>query len=127
MRCRFGLLLCWTLVGTLVRGVDGDTFDALVRGQSVTTTSFLGVDVATTTDAQTTARIRLLGIDTPERGEVAWADATAFTTQWARRGPFRVETCKKDSFGRWLGTITRDGESLGQLLLDRNLAVPWKR
>ncbi len=66
------------------RAIDGDTIEMHVRGYPV--------------------RIRLLGIDTPERGEAGWAQAKADMAAQLAKGPI---TCTigprpRDAFGRIL-------------------------
>jgi micrococcal nuclease len=66
------------------RAIDGDTIEMQVRGHPV--------------------RIRLLGIDTPERGQAGWAQAKADMVAKLARGPV---TCTigprpRDAFGRIL-------------------------
>jgi micrococcal nuclease len=65
--------------------------------------------------------VRLLGYDTPERGEPGHREATEFTREWLLRGPFQMVTCGRDGFGRLLAAITRSGEILGQQLEERGL------
>lgn len=60
--------------------------------------------------------VRLLGYDTPERGEPGHREATEFTREWLLRGPFLLVACSRDGFGRLLGSITRGGEVLGDEL-----------
>ncbi len=94
--------------------VDGDTIDAVLD---------LGLWLTAT------IRFRLLGVDTPERGQPGAAEATAFVTAWlADSHGLTVRTRKADSFGRWLGDLHReDGSCLSRALLDANLAVPYAR
>ena len=49
------------------RVIDGDTIDLVID---------LGFRISTV------QRIRLIDVDTPERGDPDWANATAFTQQW---------------------------------------------
>lgn len=76
------------------RVVDADTLDLLVN---------VGFDV------HIRQRIRLLGIDAPERGTIAGDDATAFTRAWIDQyGPeltLRTVKDRREKFGRYLGTI----------------------
>jgi endonuclease YncB( thermonuclease family) len=66
------------------RAIDGDTIEMQVRGYPV--------------------RIRLLGIDSPERGQAGWAQAKADMATKLAKGPV---TCTigprpRDAFGRIL-------------------------
>lgn len=95
------LLLCLTLLipsQQVRRTVDGDTFTLWNVG--------LGNE----------ERVRVLEIDTPERGQPGFDQATAFTATWLARGNFTITACKRDSFGRLLATVTRDGVSLADAL-----------
>ena len=91
--------------------VDGDTYDVDFS---------LGFDIR-----KTDQRIRLLGIDTAERGTDDYDTHTQFAVDWLAEAaaehdgewPLVVETHedKTGSFGRWLVTIQRksDGEWIG--------------
>jgi micrococcal nuclease len=94
--------------GHVLRTIDGDTF-ALYH-------------VGTPPEE----RVRVLGVNTPERGQPNAAEATAFTRAWLAKGPFTLTACKRDSFGRLLGTVERDGGSLSRALIDAGLAVPYR-
>lgn len=98
------------------RVVDGDTLDVTID---------LGFRVTTQ------QRIRVLGIDTPERGEPQWAEATEFTKGWCddRAGRMRIVTHKSDSFGRYLGQLyeASTGHVLSGDLLHAGLAKPYVR
>ena len=97
-------LMCarpFRVAGTSVRVIDGDTLTTRLR-------IWLGTDQEET--------IRLLGVDTPElRGldrERAVA-ATAFTKAWVESAvQIIVSVCSRDSFGRLLAVVERDGDSV---------------
>ncbi len=101
-------------VARIRKVVDGDTVDAVLD---------LGLYLTAT------IRFRLLGIDTPERGQPGAVEATAFAAAWlADSHGLTVRTSKADSFGRWLGDLHReDGSCLSRALLDAGLAVPYVR
>ncbi len=106
------LLLCLaisTTPGHVSRVLDGDTF-ALYH-------------VGTPPEE----KVRVLGVNTPERGQPLYAEAGAFTKSWLAEGPFELTACKRDSFGRLLGTITRGDDNLGQSLLKAGLAKSWAK
>ena len=101
------LLLCLAMLvlpGHVKRTIDGDTFILYSVG------------------VPNEERVRLLGIDTPERGQPGFEAAKLFTDQWVRTGDFTLTTCKRDSFGRLLGTLTRGTEDLGTALMAAGLA-----
>lgn len=74
----------------LLRAVDGDTIDVMLD---------LGFYVS---NAQ---RLRLLGYDTPERGQPGFAESTAELNRVLALGSLVVQTTKRDSFGRWLAKV----------------------
>ena len=100
--------------------VDGDTVDLEVD---------LGFCV------RISVRMRLLGIDTAEvRGaeRQQGLEAKSFVKAWTKGAagefPFLLTSSKKDSFGRWLGTLSRPGgEVLNETLVERGFAVPYRR
>lgn len=81
--------------------------------------------------------IRLSVVDTPEKNEPGWAEATAFTKAWMENNKELTVRATKDKrneekeggFGRWLGEFisTTTGESLNKLLLDNKLAKVYTR
>jgi endonuclease YncB( thermonuclease family) len=109
-------LLCWTVLGTPTRTIDGDTFIVDLR-------VWLGLTARET--------VRILGVNTPERHgatKAAGDEARTFTQAWLD-GEIRLEVCQRDAFGRLLATVTRvrDGENLGDVLLRTGRAVPYTR
>ncbi len=77
-----------TLTGKVVKVADGDTLTILVDGQK--------------------ERIRLVGIDTPEKKQPVWGPAAKdFTTRLAMGKTVRVETDveERDRYGRVLGYV----------------------
>jgi micrococcal nuclease len=90
---------------TLVRVVDGDTIDVNID---------LGFDYITTR-----RRLRLLGVDTPERGEPDYTKATEVTKDiLGSTKSIIVRTISKDSFGRWLADVWCDDAYLNGILID---------
>lgn len=109
-------LLCWVWTGVEPgRVVDGDTFDA---------------KISLAPGHVWYKRIRILGVDTPElegATKPAALAAKAFAETWLRRGEVTIAACKEDSFGRLLGDVTRDGESLAQQLITAGHGKPYSR
>lgn len=98
----------------LVRVIDGDTV-------------VMEVDVGFRLKA--TQRIRLANIDTPERTEPGWREATLGTITWfAEHRALRVTTYVEDTFGRWVADVydPSTGDSLSEVLLRLNLATVWR-
>lgn len=93
--------------GYVKRTIDGDTF--------------ILYSIATPPEE----RVRVLGVDTPEKGSGPVADsATAFTIRWLADGPFTLTACKRDSFGRLLAIVSRAGRTLADTLVILHLGVP---
>lgn len=83
---------------TLLRVIDGDTIDT-------------AIDVGFR--FQTVQRLRLLMLDTPERGQPGFYEARAKLSDLLMAGTptrLRVETVKQDSFGRWLSHVWINGD-----------------
>lgn len=74
----------------VIKVVDGDTVDA---------------EVDTGFYHKCTQRFRLFGIDTPERGEEGYKEATERLKELLDTDELYVHSKKTGSFGRWLGTF----------------------
>lgn len=99
--------------------VDGDTIDVQID---------LGFKMTTV------QRLRLIDIDTPERGQEGYYEATEFTAYHVLGKEIGITTHKTDSFGRYLAEVFvpyvddfNDGYSLSDLLLHEGLAKLYKR
>lgn len=80
-------------------------------------------------------KYRIADIDTPETHPARCAEeerlgdaATARLRDWLNAGDFRLESIDRDTdmHGRKLRVVTRDGESVGDTLIDEGLARPWE-
>ena len=80
-------------------------------------------------------KIRIADINTPEvsapecpREAALGARATARLEALLNAGPFTLESVDRDrdSYGRLLRTVTRDGTSLGAVLVREGLAEEWR-
>lgn len=80
-------------------------------------------------------KIRVADIDTPEThqphcpSERAWGQrATQRLLTLLNAGAFSLEPVERDRdrYGRMLRVVTRDGRSLGAMLVSEGLARPWK-
>lgn len=101
--------LCLTAtlsVGHVSRTVDGDTFG-----------------VFTLDGLANEERVRILGVDAVELRDPLGPVARAFTMEWISRGSFKLEACKRDSFGRLLAIITRAADTLAVDLIRARLGV----
>ncbi|MCO4326135.1 thermonuclease family protein [Staphylococcus agnetis] len=74
----------------VLRVVDGDTLE-------------MRIDLGFHT--HTVRKVRLLGVDTPERGQVNYNEAKAFTTSTVLGKDVYVQTYQADAFGRYLGDV----------------------
>lgn len=94
------------------RWVDGDTVDLYVD---------LGFHIYAKT------RFRLYGIDTPERGQVNWGEATDHAELMAPAGTdVTIEVFKDtDKYGRWLANISVGDASVNESLVAAGLAVRY--
>ena len=93
----------------VLRVIDGDTLDVLIS------------DVA--------HRVRLFGVDTPERGERCYNEATERLRQLAG-DLVRIEPGPRteDTYGRLLFYLyTPSGESIDETLIREGLATAWTR
>ncbi len=93
----------------VVKIVDGDTID--VRA------------------SQTELRVRLYGVDTPERGDRCFKEATDRTrTLAASQVQLVPDTRLQDSFKRELRYVyTASGESIDAALIREGLALAWRQ
>lgn len=92
---------------SVVRVIDGDTFVAETNGVEF--------------------RVRLYGVNCPERGEPGGAEATAFTEAAITNGGVVVEFHGRDRYGRTVGRAIVNGEDLGVLLILSGNAEVWGR
>lgn len=100
----------YTYNATVVRIVDGDTLDA---------------DVDLGFYMKTRQRFRLARIDTPERGEEGFTEATDRVKELCPVGSeIIITSTKTGGFGRWLAEVTysEDQRNLSDQLLMEGLA-----
>jgi len=88
------------------RVIDGDTFDLYGRDGRV--------------------RIRIYGIDTPERGERGWRAATEGLRALLAAGPVACAVRPGEvTFGRLVATCDAGGQDVALAQLRAGLAAPW--
>lgn len=89
----------------LIETIDGDTFDVQIDGA--------------------TERVRLIGINAPERGECLASEATEALDQLLRSGPIRLEVDAndRDTYGRLLRYIWIGERSVNEELVARGHAI----
>lgn len=66
-------------------------------------------------------KIRVEGVNTPERNEPGWADAKEFTRTWLATGSFQLSTCGKPTLDRIVAKVSRNGHTLADALKDAGL------
>lgn len=91
--------------------VDGDTIDVQID---------VGFDFITH------QRLRLYGIDTPERNAPLFEEAKRFVMEMVLDRDIQIITYKKDSFGRWLSIVYVDGINVNEELVKEGLAVIYR-
>lgn len=83
----------YSYYATLVKAVDGDTYD-------------VDLDVGFHLTAR--VRTRLLDADAPEHREAGYRECRTAAVAWFAGGRVTAETTRTDDFGRWLTRYTRD-------------------
>lgn len=96
-------------IAFVVRIVDGDTVDVVW-------------------DNGIKDRIRLIGIDAPEKGEEGWEKASGFLEGMILNRVVWVDgdVDPRDQYNRYLGYIWLDGEMVNLILVEERYAVPMK-
>lgn len=104
-------------VNKITKFGDGDSFWCVVEKD-------MGFHIT----GQALIHVRVLHVDTPERGELNYREASAFTASWltASIGYLRVTSTKEDEFGRWLCEVynSETGMRLSDALKAAGLVKP---
>lgn len=100
------------------RVIDGDTFHGTMRIYY----PYMDKD-----ERYFNRRFRLLGVNTPERGQEGYEEAKEFTKQMIEGKEAQIEIHGTDSFGRFLCKVFVDEGCLNDMLLEKGLAVPYQR
>ena len=90
--------------------VDGDTIDVNVD---------LGFKI------YTKQRIRLNRIDTPERGDAGFKEATDRLTELILNKNITLITTRVSKWGYYLGDVYLNDQDINQIMLNENLANPY--
>lgn len=98
------LLLAWS--GKVVGVADGDTITVLHNGKG--------------------EKIRLYGIDTPEKRQAYGKRAKQFTSDMVSGKIVEVETKDTDRYGRIVGIVSVNGESLNEALIKDGFAWVYR-
>lgn len=96
------------------RVIDGDTFTGSLRIDPLNISIF-------------GQRFRLYGVDTPERGDELYEEATVFAANLIENREITVSVYGRDSFGRLLTVVYLEDGTLNEKLLAAKLAVPFNR
>jgi endonuclease YncB( thermonuclease family) len=88
---------------TVYRIIDGDSFEGRANGQ--------------------TYRIRLFGIDAPEKGQDFYQKSKDRLGQLCKEGPLTIKIQNKDYFGRWVAdAYTTKGIFINQVMVKEGFA-----
>lgn len=100
--------LCFGFNAKVVNISDGDTVTVL-------------------TDANIQVKIRLYGIDTPEKGQAFGQKAKEFTAKSVSGKIVTIDEIDRDRYGRTVGIISANGTILNEELLKNGLAWQYER
>jgi endonuclease YncB( thermonuclease family) len=88
---------------TVYKIIDGDSFEGRSNGQNY--------------------RIRLFGIDAPEKGQDFYQKSKDRLGQLCKEGPITIKIRNKDYFGRWVAeAYTSNGEFINQTMVKEGFA-----
>jgi endonuclease YncB( thermonuclease family) len=94
--------------GLVIHIVDGDTYDIMLSGQKI--------------------RIRMDGIDAPERGMDYYKQAKNYLGELCENKEIRVEVTDTDKYGRSIAkSYLPDGRELGQEMVRAGMAWHYKK
>jgi micrococcal nuclease len=94
----------------VVNVVDGDTVDVTID---------LGLQI------YSNQRIRLYGIDTPERGQIGFSEATARLRELIEGKEVTLKTHKVSKYGQYLGEITVDAVDVNRMMITEGHAKEY--
>ncbi|MFN5423560.1 MAG: thermonuclease family protein, partial [bacterium] len=97
-----------SLSGNVVKIIDGDTYDILLNGKQT--------------------RIRMFGIDAPERGMDYYRVAKEYLGELCMDQIIRLEVINTDRYGRMVAkSFLPDGRELGAEMIKEGMAWHFKR
>lgn len=67
--------------------------------------------------------VRVIGVDTPERGEDGWMEARVILDEWLRQGPFNLVCYGREKYGRLLADAERGHGLLSDHLIEQGAPV----
>jgi len=95
--------------GKVIKIIDGDTYDLL-------------------TDDKRTIRIRMEGIDTPEKGMPYYKVAKNYLGNLCMNQTIKIENNGEDDYGRILAySYLSDGSELGHMMIEAGMAWHFKK
>ncbi len=118
------------IAGRVVRVADGDTITILVSGGTNPVASEpVGSRVPRdrTSPAVTQHKIRLQGIDAPEKSQAFGNASRKHLSSLVAGKNVSVKYTKRDKYGRILGTVFADGKDVNLEMLKAGLAWHYKR
>lgn len=95
------------LAGKVTRVVDGDTLDVLLSSGLI--------------------RVRLHGVDAPERDQPGGAAATAWITQQLIDQQVMLEPVSQDQYERMVAVVHREGRNINRELVQRGHAWAYRQ
>ncbi len=95
------------LTGKVMRVIDGDTIDVLLASGRI--------------------RVRLHGVDAPERNQPGGSDATGWLTRQVGNQAVQLEPVSQDQYERMVAVVHRDGRSINQDLVQAGHAWAYRR
>ncbi|WP_267926080.1 thermonuclease family protein [Desulfolithobacter dissulfuricans] len=101
----FSLSFAWN--GQVIGVADGDTITVVKNGQKV--------------------KVRLYGIDTPEKRQPFGQKAKKFTNSLVRKKTVYVEPIDKDRYGRTVGLVYINGQNVNELLVKEGYAWVYRK
>lgn len=78
------------------------------------------------TETRGLVKVRVAGIDTPERGQAYWRVARAHLISFTKNKPIALDCFKKDRYERDVCRVAVNGEDLGASLVAAGLAWHYK-
>ena len=105
------------IVGRVVRVADGDTITVLASGGTRSVASAAPVP----------HKIRLQGIDAPEKKQAFGNASRKFLSGLVANREVRVTYAKRDRYGRILGTVFVDGRDINLEMLKAGMAWHYKK
>ena len=85
-------------------------------------------DTATVACEQGKLKVRVWGIDAPERGQKPWGDeAQEFLQYLIGSKPLQVQVVDKDRYGRAVARLFSDGQDLGLTMVREGKAVVYQQ